>query len=130
MNELSIRQLGVKIDKLSDAIYALDRRFGDLQRLIETMDEDRGILERIQTAIRSVEESVLSNKQHIDTIFKSLKLEVQVQGQRTEDKMDSVKDKVEEHVGDLVETIGKKKTVLIKETFLQRFKKWIGGDKK
>ncbi len=125
-NTLTIENVDLQIRKLGDQVDSLGRKVGDLARQVETMDEDRAILEDIQSAIRSLEESNKLNATHIETVFKALKLEVQVQGQRTEDKMEAVKDKVEEHVGNLVDNIEKKKVVIIKEGLFKRLKKRLG----
>ncbi len=122
---LTIEDVELQIRKLGDQVDSLGRKVGDLSRQVETMDEDRAILEDIQRAIRSLEESTKVNTTHIDTLFKAVKLEVQVQGQRTEDQMEAVKDKVEEHVGNLVENIEKKKVIVIQETLLKRVKKFF-----
>lgn len=116
----------IKIKKLSDDVKALTRRVSDLSREVATLDQDREILEGIQAAIRSLEEATKVNKEHIDTIFKAIQLEVKVQGERTETSMGEVKDKVEEHISDLVENIEKKKVILVKEPFFTRMKKLFG----
>ncbi len=113
---LTLETVEIQIKKLGDRVDSLGRKVSDLTRQIETLDQDRAILEDIQRAIRSLEESNRLNKEHIDTIFKDLKIEVKVQGARTEDTVSG-------QLGELAESMDKKKVVVVKEGLFAKLRK-------
>lgn len=121
------KQLEVEIKKVGDSVESLSREVHDLQRQVETMDEDRKILEEIQNSIRSLESASHQHSAHIETIFKALKLEVQVQAERTGKQVEGVKEKVEAHVGNLVHNLEGKKVIVVQETWLAKLKKKLKG---
>lgn len=124
-------KFSVQVKKIADEVQALARRVSDLVRQVETLDQDREILEQIQRSITSLEEATRLNREHINTILKAIKIDIQTQGARAEKQMEGVKDKVEEHVGNLVESIEKKKVVIVKQTLLEKLKNIFkkGGEK-
>jgi hypothetical protein len=115
----------VAIQKLDDSVQGMCRRFEDLKRQMETMDQDRAILESMQLAVRNLEAAEKLHEEHIDNALKDIKLEIQVVGARTEGSVEKVHDKVEKQVGDLVDNISKKEVVLVKEKFVDRVKKFF-----
>lgn len=113
----------VQIKRLTDEIKSLRHDFNDLRRQVETLDQDRAIVESLQGAIRSLEEQERLTREHLDTAVKNIVTEIMVHGKRTEEK-------VGDQVGELTEAISTKKNVKIeiKSGFLDKLKKRLGGE--
>ncbi len=119
----TIETLECAVREVSDKIDSLGRKVEDLVRQVETLDQDRAILEDIQASILKLETATHTAKEHQDTIMKDLKTEVKIQGNRTEEGVKEIKDNVDEHIGGLVDNIDKKKVIVVKGGFLDKLKK-------
>lgn len=112
--------------KMGDEFAKLTRRIEQLQNSVDLLYEDRSILEDMQAGLRALQEVLLHNRKHIDNAVKDMKAEVIEQGLKVEDKVDSVKESVEDNISDLVQNIEKQENVvLIKEGMLKKFKRFI-----
>lgn len=114
----------VQIKRLTDEIKAIRRDFNDLRRQIETLDQDREILESVQGALRSLEEQERLTREHLDNALNKIVTEIAVHGKRTEET-------VGEHVGELADAISTKKNLKIevKPNLLQKLRDKFGGDR-
>lgn len=126
MDRQSIDNISYSFAKLGDEFAKLTRRIEQLQKSLDLLYEDRSILEDMQAGIRALQEVLLHNRKHMDNVVKDVKAEVIEQGMKVEDKVDSVKETVEDNISDLVQNIEKQENVvLIKEGLLKKFKRFI-----
>lgn len=95
----------LSLEKLFEELAKTNRKIGDLQRTIETLDDDRQILESIQGRLTSLEEQVRLARAHDGSVSKDIKQEVQIAGDR-------VTAAVETQVEQIKNMVGKKKVTL------------------
>jgi len=117
-------QIQLELSRLSDAFNKLIRRVDGLQKSVDLLYQDREILEDMQGSIKSLQEVLLYSRQHVDNAVKDVKAEVIEQGLKVEEKVQSVKETVEDNITGLVQNIEKKKNVIVvKEGLFKKFKK-------
>jgi len=117
-------QIQLELSRLSDAFNKLIRRVDGLQKSVDLLYQDREILEDMQGSIKSLQEVLLYSRQHVDNAVKDVKAEVIEQSLKVEEKVQSVKETVEDNITGLVQNIEKKKNVIVvKEGLFKKFKK-------
>jgi len=134
-----IDELKVRIFKLEDLIDKVVRRQDSIQKSLDLIYNDREILEDIQGSIRALHEVSLHSRQHVDNKVDDVKAEVREQGLKVEERVEKIKNSmeqnatdtiktVEDNIGGLVQNIEKKKTIIVKEGLFTTFRKLLGGE--
>lgn len=116
------QQTELGIAQLTDELKKVVRRVDTLQKSVDLLYQDRTILEDMQASITSLKEVLLTSRQHQDLMTKDLKFDVKEVGDKVEAKIDEVKENVRTNVGTMVESIEKKKTIVVKESWFNRLK--------
>lgn len=104
-----------KLKDLTADVKAHTRRTADLERQIDILNQDRQILEDLVTSTHSVEDALRIFRDHLDDLFKAVKLEVQVQGERTQKEVVEVKETMEASVQDKQDKQDKKIPAMLKK---------------
>lgn len=126
-NQSQIDQILVGIAKFEDELKKVVRRVDQIQKSVDILYQDREILEDMQGSIQALKEVLLHNRQHIDTVVKDVKAEVIEQGAKVEDKVNQMKDTVQDNLTGLVQNIEQKSVVVVKEGFFKKFAKLLRG---
>ena len=125
-NLMENEQIQLELSRLSDAFNKLIRRVDGLQKSVDLLYQDREILEDMQGSIKSLQEVLLYSRQHVDNAVKDVKAEVIEQGLKVEEKVQSVKETVQDNITGLVQNIEKKKNVIVvKEGLFKKFKGFL-----
>ena len=98
----------------------LKRRMDSIQTTLDLLYQDRNMLEDIVTRVSQVEQALNLNKQHQTEIQKDLKADIKQSQFSTEDKMDEMKQVIDE------------KTLIVKsagEGVIQKIINKVKGDK-
>lgn len=126
-NQSQIDQILVGIAKFEDELKKVVRRVDQIQKSVDILYQDREILEDMQGSIQALKEVLLHNRQHIDTVVKDVKAEVIEQGAKVENKVNQMKDSVQNNLTGLVQNIEQKSVVVVKEGFFKKFAKLLRG---
>jgi len=112
----------LSLDKIEDELKKIVRRQEVMQKSLDTLYEDRGILEDLQGQMRNLQEQFQLNRQNSERRNQDVKYEIQNVQDKVQDSMAEMGDKVEQNIGTLVKEIKTKDVVVVKESFLQRIK--------
>jgi L-lysine 2,3-aminomutase len=126
-NQSQIDQILVGIAKFEDELKKVVRRVDQIQKSVDILYQDREILEDMQGSIQALKEVLLHNRQHIDNAVKDVKAEVIEQSAKVEDKVNQMKDSVQDNLTGLVQNIEQKSVVVVKEGFFKKFAKLLRG---
>ncbi len=124
-NQSQTDQILVGIAKFEDELKKVVRRVDQIQKSVDILYQDREILEDMQGSIQALKEVLLHNRQHIDTVVKDVKAEVIEQGAKVEDKVNQMKDTVQDNMSGLVQNIEQKSVFVVKEGFFKKFRKFL-----
>lgn len=124
-NQSQTDQILVGIAKFEDELKKVVRRVDQIQKSVDILYQDREILEDMQGSIQALKEVLLHNRQHMDTAVKDVKAEVIEQGAKVEDKVNQMKDSVQDNLTGLVQNIEQKSVVVVKEGFFKKFSKLL-----
>jgi methyl-accepting chemotaxis protein len=104
-NQVSSQTIKLLIEEVRQSIEKNDRKTDALQRSIDLLEQDRQILENILGSITELKQLIVSHREHQDSTMKDVKMEV------TE-----TKETVQDNIGTLVDSIDKKKIVVMKDS--------------
>ena len=105
------RQLKFELSEIKDGQKKIIRRLDEIQKDVTLIYEEREILEDIQGSIKHLQEIILANQEHQDNARNSLKSDVKKVEFAVQDKVDEVKNTIED------------KTVIVKSSTGGIFKK-------
>jgi hypothetical protein len=103
--QVSNESLKILIDSVQQDVAKLDRKQDVQQKSLDILYQDREILESILAGISELKQLIVSHREHQDTAMKDVKQEVT-----------DTKDTVSENIGTLVDSIDKKKVVVMKDS--------------
>lgn len=126
-NQSQTDQILVGIAKFEDELKKVVRRVDQIQKSVDILYQDREILEDMQGSIQALKEVLLHNRQHMDTAVKDVKAEVIEQGAKVEDKVNQMKNSVQDNLTGLVQNIEQKSVVFVKEGFFKKFARFLKG---
>lgn len=124
-NQTQTDQILVGIAKFEDELKKVVRRVDQIQKSVDILYQDREILEDMQGSIQALKEVLLHNRQHMETAVKDVKAEVIEQGAKVEDKVNQMKDSVQDNLTGLVQNIEQKSVVIVKEGFFKKFSRFL-----
>lgn len=104
-SQVSNQTIKLLIKEVRQSIEKNDRKTDALQRSVDLLEQDRQILENILGSITELKQLIVSHREHQDSTMKDVKMEV------TE-----TKETVQDNIGTLVDTIDKKKIVVVKDS--------------
>ena len=121
-----VEEIKLEFVKVADAFGSLARKVDTLQNTTNLIFQDRSLLEDIQAAVRSVQDVLLSNRQHQDMVSHDLKADVAEVHDKVEktkkdviNKVEDVQDTFEENTSELIERVAQKKDI-IKQVFWEK----------
>jgi chromosome segregation ATPase len=120
-----MREDKLQIIKLEDELKKVTRRIETMQKSLDLLYEDRSILEDILGKLTTLIEQSALNRNRTERQTKDIKYEVQGVKEKVEDKIIDVGDTVEKNIGTLVSEIRQKQIITIKEGFFAKIKKLL-----
>ncbi|MEM3077632.1 MAG: hypothetical protein QXW38_08465 [Candidatus Nitrosotenuis sp.] len=118
LDELDIKTILIRMERLEKEVDNLTRRINTLQKSVDLVYEDRSILEDINSQVVSLKQLVIDHQRHIDTSVKDVKADV------GETKI-AVESKVEEKINNLIAGIKSKKVLVVRDSLLDKLKKFL-----
>jgi chromosome segregation ATPase len=115
----------LQLNRLEDEIKKNSRRIETMQKSLDLLYEDRSILEDIVAKLNTLLEQFQLNRNRSEKQTQDIKFEVQEVKDKVEDKIGDVGNTVEKNIGTLVSEMKQKQVVTIKEGFFAKIKKLI-----
>ena len=83
-------------EKILNKLKVMDARLDSIEKMTNFINTEREIMEDIRTSFVAFKELLLNQRQHFDNKVNDVKAEVQIQGIKTDDKLEDTKDKIKE----------------------------------
>ena len=82
------------VNDTTEELKKIIRRIDSIQKSVDTLNNDRNMLEDIITRLSAVEQALHLNKQHQTEMTKELKAEVRESGAIVDNSVQEIKDKI------------------------------------
>jgi len=109
-------------DRIEDELKKVVRRCDVMQKSLDTLYEDRGIMEDTLTKIGELQEQLTLLRSRYDKNTQDIRQEIQNIKEKVDVRIGNVGDQVEKNIGTLVTEMKTTQVVTVREGFFDRIK--------